>query len=137
MSELNWLEIMGWDEGYLDQLRSTAFLYIRQGKYDIAKDYFHMLTVIDPEQSFDLQTLGAIYLQEDNPSLALGYLQKAKSLDPGNWTISLNYIKAMLSMGYQQESINLIEEFLRGCKDPFLRSDAEALKMAYQRPSAQ
>jgi len=40
MSQLNWLEILDWDEEYLDNLRSMAFLYLRQGRYDIAKDFF-------------------------------------------------------------------------------------------------
>ncbi len=131
MSQLNWLEVLGWDEDYLDNLRAMAFLYIRQGKYDVAKDYFHTLTIFDPNNSYNLQTLGAIYLQEDQPNLALGYLEKAKTLDPNNYSIQLNHIKAMLLLGYIQESKTLLEVFSRGCRDKRLLSDAEALKMAY------
>lgn len=132
MSQLNWLEILDWDEEYLDNLRSMAFLYLRQGKYDIAKDFFHTLTIFNPSNSFDLQTLGAIYLEESNPTLALGYLQKAKQLDPKNNTITINQIKSMLMLGYREEAFRLIDSFVQTCTDPFMVSDAQALQMAYQ-----
>lgn len=131
MSGLNWLEILGWNEEYLDSLRSTAFLYIRQGQYDTAKDYFHTLTIFNPDNSFDLQTLGSIYLQENNAPLAMEYLEKARSIDPNNQTIQMNYIKALLMLGYKEEALTLIRQFKQICKDPFMVSDAEALEMAY------
>lgn len=134
MSQINWLEVLNWDEDYLENLRAMAFLYIRQGEYGFAKDYFHTLTLFNPNNSFDLQTLGALYLQENDPSLALSYLQKAKTLDPNNYTIQLNHIKAMLLLGYTQESKVLLDVFFKGCKVKRLLMDAEALKMAYLEP---
>ncbi|MCH9633349.1 MAG: Beta-barrel assembly-enhancing protease [Chlamydiae bacterium] len=131
MSQINWLEVLDWDEEHLDNFRSTAFLYIRQGKYDIAKDFFHTLVVLNPNNSFDLQTLGAIYLEENNPSLALSYLQKAKQINPSNNTITMNQIKAMLLLGYRNEAFELIENFTKTCTDQFMVSDAQALQMAY------
>lgn len=132
MSQLNWLEILGWNEQYLDNLRSTAFLYIRQGKYEVAKDIFHTLTIFNPNHSFDLQTLGSIYLQENQSSLAFAYLEKAKALDPNNNIIKINHIKAMLSLGYRDEAFPLMEDFIKTCPDPYLVSDAEALLLAYR-----
>lgn len=131
MSTLNWLDVLDWDDEYLENLRHTGFLFIRQGQYEVAKDYFHTLSIIDPNNVYDLQTLGAIYLQEDNASLALAYLEKAKTLDPSSFTTRLNHIKAMLMMNYEEEAKALIQTFVKECPDPFLVSDAEALAMAY------
>lgn len=132
MSQLNWFEILGWNDQYLENLRATAFLYIRQGKYEVAKEIFHTLSICNPNNVFDLQTLGSIYLQENQASLALAYLEKAKKLDPNNFTVRINHIKAMLSLGYRNEALPLIESFIKTCPDPYMVSDAEALLLAYR-----
>ncbi len=132
MSRLHWKELLGWDEDYLDDLRVTAFFYIREGQYDIARTFCETLAVLNPENAYDQQTLGALYLQNEDPSSALTYLEKARRLDPENSIVRINRIKALLMLGYREEGLNLLEDFLSDCKEEELRSDAEALQMAYR-----
>ena len=131
MSQLNWNKILGWDEEQVEDFRLTAFLYIREGKYDIAKTFCETLAVLNPDNSYDLATLGALYLQLNNPVNALTYLDKAKSLNPKSQTIQINRIKAMLQLGYREEGLRLLKSFIPTCKDKFIVSDAQALQMAY------
>lgn len=131
MSEINWAQALGWDEKQVDEMRITAFLYIREGKYDVAKYFCEALAVINPNNAHDIATLGALYLQLHNPVSALNYLDKAIVLEPGNKLTQMNRIKAMLELGYRQEGLKLLRDFIPKCKDPFLVSDAEALVLAY------
>lgn len=132
MSEFNWNQALGWSEDEIDDIRVTAFLYIREGKYDIAHTFCEALTVINPNNDYDLSTLGALYLEQNNPVSALSYLDRAQKLNPTNQTIQINRIKAMLQLGYRQEGLRLLKAFIPQCKDPFIASDAEALQMAYR-----
>lgn len=131
MSELNWTQILGWDEEQIEEMRITAFLYIREGRYDVAKHFCEALAVLNPSNPHDISTLGALYLQLNNPVSALNYLDKAKVLDPDNKLIQINRIKAMLELGYKEEGVKLLKDFIPKCKDPFIASDAEALVQAY------
>src|ERR1700722_12917923 len=63
MGKINWKKELNWNEDQLDDLRFMAYAYIRQGKYDIALPIFEALSVIDSDNAYDAQTLGAIYLQ--------------------------------------------------------------------------
>ena len=132
MSGLKWNEVLGWDQEQMEDFRVLAFFYIREGKYQMAKTFLEALVILNPESVYDLQTLGALFLQLNEPVSALNYLEKAQQLDPKNSIIQINRIKAMLSMGYREEGLSLLEEFIPNCPDKFLVSDAEALKMAYQ-----
>jgi predicted Zn-dependent protease len=131
MSQLNWSQILGWDEEQIEEIRITAFLYIREGKYDVAKYFCEALAVLNPENPYDISTLGALYLQLNNPVSALSYLDKAKVLDPDNKFVQINRIKAMLELGYKEEGMKLLKAFIPKCKDRFIASDAEALMQAY------
>lgn len=131
MSSLNWEKILGWDNEQIEDLRVTAFLYIREGKYEIAKTFCETLAILNPKNAHDLSTLGALYLQLNNPISALTYLDKALALDPTNVIIQINRIKAVLQLGYREEGLRLIDTFVPKCKDKFIASDAMALKAAY------
>ncbi len=131
MSELNWSKILGWDDAEIEELRITAFLYIREGKYEIAQSFCETLAVLNPSSSYDLATLGAIYLQLNNPVSALTYLDRAKVANPRSQTIQINRIKALLQLGYREEGLRLLSTFIPLCKDKFISSDAQALKIAY------
>ena len=131
MSELNWSKILDWDDEKIEEFRLTAFLYIREGKYDIAQSFCETLAILNPESSYDLETLGALYLQLNNPVNALTYLDKARAIDPNSQTIQINRIKALLQLGYREEGVRLLNAFIPKCSDKFIASDAEALKLAY------
>lgn len=131
-SQLNWKEILDWDEDYIEDLRVTAFLYIREGQYEIARTFCEALAILNPDELHDQATLGALYLQINKPIQALTYLDKAYSMDPKNNLVEMNRIKAMLQLGYRQEGLKLLNSFILKCKDPYMSADAEALKLAYR-----
>lgn len=132
MSRLNWNEILGWDEEQIDDMRTTAFLYLREGKYDIAKQFCEALAILSPNNPYDIATLGALYLQLNNPVNALTYLEKAQALDPKSQTVQINRIKALLQLGYREEGLRLLKTFIPNCKDKYISSDAQALQLAYR-----
>jgi tetratricopeptide (TPR) repeat protein len=81
MGKINWLEKMGWTEDHLEDLRFSGYAYIRQGKYDIAVTFFEALNVLAPDNAYDAQTLGALYLQLNEPGKALRALDRALKLE--------------------------------------------------------
>ncbi len=81
MSQVDWLSILGWNKDELEDLRFVGYSYIKQGKYDIAITFFEALTILSPDSVYDLQTLGALYLQKGNNLMALNYIEKAIKLD--------------------------------------------------------
>lgn len=46
MSQMNWLEILGWGQTEIEDLRYVAYSYIQQGIYDVALTFFDALTVL-------------------------------------------------------------------------------------------
>ncbi len=133
MSQLNWKEILDWNEEYIEGLRVTAFLYIREGHYEIARPFCEALVVLNPQNAHDHSTLGALYLQQNSLVNALNYLEKAKTMDPKNQLNEINRIKTMLLLGYREEGLKILDNFIPSCSDAFISSDAQALKMAYAR----
>jgi len=63
MGKINWTEKLGWNDEQIEELRMTAYAYIRQGKYDMALDFFKALRVLEPDNLYGAQTVGAIYVQ--------------------------------------------------------------------------
>ncbi len=80
MSNVEWLSILGWGNEELEDLRFVGYSYIKQGKYDIAITFFESLVILNPDSFYDLQTLGALYLQKGNNLMALNYIEKALKL---------------------------------------------------------
>ena len=66
MSDVNWLELLGWGKGEVEDLRFIGYSYIKQGHYQTALTFFEALVVLNPDNAYDLQTLGALHLQQDN-----------------------------------------------------------------------
>ena len=52
MSQVNWLETLGWGEDELDDLRFVGYSYIKQGKYDTALTFFEALIVLSKNHSY-------------------------------------------------------------------------------------
>ena len=131
MSELDWKSIVGWDEEKIDNIRLSAFSYIQQGHYKIAQVFFDALVIIDPENLYDLQTLGALYLELNDPIKALRFLDRALSLDPLDESSKINRAKALFLIGYRDEAITLAKDIVKKSEDADIASDAEALVIAY------
>ena len=130
MSRIQWLKELGWNEEQLDDIRFAGFAYIRQGKYDIALPFFEALTILSPESSYDAQTLGAIYLQLNNPVKALKAFDKALKLEADHAATLLNVTKALLMLGRKEEAVKLAG-ILKNEPDPSVSNVAKALLLAY------
>ena len=57
------LNILGWKKEDLLNLQFIAYSYVKQGKYDIALTLLETLEVLDSNDLYTLQTLGAIYIE--------------------------------------------------------------------------
>lgn len=130
MGRINWRDKLGWTEEQLDEMRFAGFSYIRQGKYDIALPFFQALVVLDPESSYDSQTLGALHLQMNNPELALKALDRALKIEADHGPSLLNLAKALFMLGRKEEGLKLAEILSRE-KDPAIANIAKALLLAY------
>lgn len=130
MSDINWLEKLGWDDEQLEELRLTGFAYLRQGKYDIALDFFQALVVVEPNNLYDRQTLGALYLQLGKPQEAFYNLDYALKLEGDHTPTLINLCKALFMLGKPQEGLKLAE-ILQNDKDPKIASTARALILAF------
>lgn len=130
MSEMDWLKQLGWNQDNLEDMRNAGYAYIRQGKYDIALPFFEALLVLDSESSYDAQTLGAIYLQLNNPTKALRCFDRALKLEADHAPTLLNVMKALFMLGKKAEGLKLAE-ILKNEKDPAISNVAKALVLAY------
>jgi predicted Zn-dependent protease len=130
MAKHNWRKELGWTEDHCEELRTAAYSYIRQGKYDIALSIFEALTVLEPENSYDSQTLGALYVELNQPSKALKHLDQALKLEPNHTPTLLNLTKAFFMLGKKQDGINICK-MLQNDPTPAVSSTAKALLLAY------
>lgn len=130
MGKINWREKLGWTEEQLEDLRYTGYSYVRQGKYDIALAFFEALIILDPESAYDAQTLGAIYMQLNQPAKALTYFDRALKIDAEHGPTLLNLAKAFFMMGRKQEGLKLAH-ILKNDKNVQISNAARALILAY------
>ncbi|MBU6445912.1 MAG: type III secretion chaperone [Verrucomicrobia bacterium] len=131
MSQLNWLEILGWGAGEVNDLRTVGYSYIQQGIYDLALTFFDTLTILAPPLIYDLQTIGALHLQLGNGLKALDFLDRALKLDPDHLLTQLNRAKALFMLGYKRQGLAAALS-LQKCENPEIAAQASALVLAYQ-----
>jgi tetratricopeptide (TPR) repeat protein len=130
MPNIDWLKTLGWNEDQIEDLRNAGYAYIRQGKYDIALPFYEALLVLDPESAYDAQTLGALYLQLNNPAKALKCFDRALKLDADHAPTLLNVTKALFMLGKKEEGLKLAA-ILKNEKNPAVSNVAKALMLAY------
>lgn len=128
---MDWLKILGWDENEIADLRSAGYSFIQQGVYPTALKYFEALSILSPNNSYDLETLGALHLQLGNGLQALDYIDKALKMESMNLQTRLNRAKALFMLGYRRQGL-LQAMDLQKSQDPKIASQATALVMAYQ-----
>ncbi|HSX13064.1 MAG TPA: tetratricopeptide repeat protein [Chlamydiales bacterium] len=126
MPPIQWTEVLGWGPEELDDLRFVAYSYIKQGVYDVALTFFNALAVLTPQTAYDLQTLGALYLQLGENLKALDHLDRALKLEPNHFPTQLNRAKALLGLGYKQQAISQAV-LLERQADPEIRKQAQAI----------
>lgn len=131
MSKINWNKTLGWTEEDLDDIRFAAYSYIRQGKYDIAISFFDALIILEPDNAYNFQTLGALHLQMGNAAKALKYLDRALKLDADHTPTLLNLTKAFFMLGKRDEGLKLAN-ILKDEPDPSVANIAKALILAYK-----
>jgi tetratricopeptide (TPR) repeat protein len=130
MGKINWLKQLGWNEDHLEDLRYAGYAYIRQGKYDIALPFFEALSVLNPDSAYDVQTLGALYMQLNNPVKALKALDKALKLETEHAPTLLNLTKTFFMLGKKDEGLKLAR-ILAKDRDAAISNVAKALILAY------
>lgn len=128
---MNWLEILGWGNEEIGDLRYVAYSYIKQGVYDVALTFFDALAVLTPPIAYDLQTIGALHLQLGNGLKALDFLDRALKMEPGHLFTQLNRAKALFMLGYKRQGLVQVLE-LEKCPDKEIASQASALVLAYR-----
>jgi tetratricopeptide (TPR) repeat protein len=131
MSSINWMKRLGWSDEHIEDLRYTGFSYIRQGKYDIALAFFEALVILEPESAYDAQTLGALYLQLNQPHKALKCFDRALKLETtDHGPTLLNLAKTFFAMGKKEEGLKLAQ-ILKNEQNPAVANLAKALILAY------
>ena len=126
MSQVNWREILGWSDDQLEELRFSGFSFLRQGQYEKARLFYKALVILDPQNAYDAQTLGALYLQMNEPQEALAWLNHALRLDPFHEPTLLNKAKALLTLHENSAALDLARA-LEKSADPSIAGDASAL----------
>ena len=130
MSNVNWMEVLGWGIDELEDLRFVGYSYIKQGKYDIATSFFEALVVLSSQNAYDLQILGALYLQKNNNLMALNYLERALKIDPSHTPTLLNRAKALFALGYKNQALVQARNLQKN-PDESIANQASALILAY------
>lgn len=130
MSNVNWLDLLGWGNGEIEDLRFVGYSYIKQGHYDIALKFFEALATLSDQNEYDLQTLGAIYLQMGNNLSALNYLERAIKVNATHYPTLLNRAKALLLLGYKRQGL-MQAKMLETNGDQQIADQAKALLLAY------
>jgi tetratricopeptide (TPR) repeat protein len=130
MSHVNWREILGWTNEQLEELRFSGFSFLREGHYQKSLLFFQALVVLDPENAYDAQTLGAIYLQMGEGQQALALLERALRLDPTHEPSLLNKAKALLAISQRPAALEIAHQLSKST-DPTIAGDAAALVLAY------
>lgn len=129
MSKIDWGKELKWTSEQFEDLRYTGFAYLRQGKYDIAIAFFEALTVLDPSNPYDSQTLGALYLQVGEPQKAIKWLDQALKIEADHGPTLLNLCKALFMIGKKSEGLKLAN-ILKNEPSLVISNTAKALILA-------
>ncbi|MCH9609329.1 MAG: hypothetical protein S4CHLAM45_08010 [Chlamydiales bacterium] len=130
MKKVDWTKLLGWKEDQLNEMRFSGFTFLRDGRYKQAITFFEALVLLNPNNVFDRQTLGALYLQINKNEKALHHFDKALALAGKDETTLLNKTKALVMLGRRKEAIE-IAKLLQKSADPYIAGDAQALIMAH------
>lgn len=130
MSKVNWREILGWTNDQLEELRFSGFSFLREGHYQKALLFFEALVILDPESTYDAQTLGALHLQMGNNEKALKFLNLALELDPTHEPTLLNKAKVLFSLHQRSSALEMIQKLTQSA-NAIIANDAAALNTIY------
>lgn len=126
MNKIDWQTLLGWTDDQLEEIRFSGFSFLRQGHYEKAITFFKALSILAPKSAYDLQTLGALYLQIGTPTKALTFLERAITLEPTHEPTLLNKVKALLMNNQTKEAMELANQ-LKTSSDLTIKNDILAL----------
>ena len=129
-SHVDWLKLLGWSEEQIEDIRFAGYSFLKQGHYEHALKFFEVLTILSQSHLYDLQTVGALYLQTGNNLAALNYLERALKLDSSHEPTLLNHAKALLLLGYKKRGLSQVRT-LTNHSDKYIADQAQALVLAY------
>ena len=130
MSNIQWMEVLGWGKKHIEDMRFIGNCYVKQGKYDIAITFFEALCLLS-NTTFDKQTMGALYLQIGKNNEALTYLDQALKEMPDHLPTQLNRAKALFSLGNKEEATAQAKPLLKA-EDLRIASQASSLLVAFE-----
>ena len=130
MSSIKWSEIVGWDAESLEDLRYLGYAYLKQGKFDVAQSFFEALVTVSQNDPYDLQTLGALYLETGHNLQALSTIEQALKIDPNHASTLLNRAKALFALGYKRQATTAAKSLVSH-SDVAVANQASALLLAY------
>lgn len=130
MSNIDWKQQLKWTDEHLEDLRYTGYAYLRQGKYEIAITFFEALTVLDKDNAYDSQTLGALFLQMGESKKALKWLDHALKIEGDHGPTLLNLCKALFMLGKKEEGLKLAN-ILKNEQNVQISNVAKALILAH------
>lgn len=130
MGQIDWIELLGWGEDQIEDVRFAGYSFLKQGHYKQALKFFEVLALLSRENIYDLQTLGALYLQEGNNLSALNYFERALKLDRLHEPTLLNRAKALFLLGYKRQGLAQSKN-LEKSSDIYIANQARALTLAY------
>ena len=130
MPRRDWKKALELTDDHTEEMRQLAYAYVRQGKYDTALPFFEALTLLEPDSVYDIQTLGALYVQLNQPRKAIKCCDRALQIDGDHSPTLLNMAKAFFMDGQLQEGMRLAR-ILQKDKDPYVAGNAAALLMCY------
>ena len=127
---MDWKKSLKWSDQQINDIRFVGYSYLQQGKYEIASKFFEALTVFDPDNAYDLQVLGALYLEMNNTLDALAYLDKALKLQSDHLPSQLNRAKALFNLGHKKQGLIAVKNLTKS-PDESIKNEANALIFAY------
>ena len=130
MSNIEWTELLGWGTEQIEDIRVAGYSFVKQGQYENALKFFEVLTILSEENTYDLQTLGALYLQLGNNLSALNYLERALKFDAKHEPTLLNRAKALFLLGYKRQALAQTSQLERS-STASIADQASALTLAY------
>lgn len=130
MLDIDWKEILGWDEKHLAQARAIGYLYYKQGAFDIAALCFEALLTCNPHALYELQTLGAIYLDMNRAKEALMFFDRALNIDPAHEATLFNRCKALFAIGERAAALETAT-LLEKSRDPRIAKSARSWSLVH------
>lgn len=132
MIDNQWKALLGWEEEEIEELRLSGYSFLKQGHYKKAILFFEALVILNPLSIYDLQTLGALYLQINENAKAIEILDKALRLVPNHLPSLINKVKALFCLHKFSEAFPLAQK-LTQCFNKNIANEAEALILSYKK----